>query len=77
MDISRADFTRKATEQSLKEFKDAKVKEYTVDTCGDSRVCSVCKALEGKKYKVKSAVIGKNAPPFCDECRCIVMAVFE
>jgi len=76
MKESRSDFTKRATEQSLKEFTAAGVKQYTVDTCGDARVCAVCKAHNGKKYKVSGAVPGKNAPPFCDECRCVIQPVY-
>jgi len=73
---TRADFTRQATEKSLKEFRDVNVERYEVSTYGDDRVCPICKAQDGKKYKVKDAKIGKNAPPFCDECRCCIIAVF-
>ena len=73
----RADFTRRITEQNLKELRDIKREMYEVSTCGDSRVCPVCKAQEGKRYKVKDAVPGKNAPPFCENCRCIIMGVFD
>ena len=77
MKETKADFTRRVTEQNLKEFRDAKVQQYEVSTSGDSRVCLVCKAQEGKKYKVKDAIPGKNAPPFCDNCRCVIMGVFD
>jgi SPP1 gp7 family putative phage head morphogenesis protein len=71
-----SDFTKQATEQSLQEFKAAGVKKYKVDTTGDARVCSACKAHDGKEYAVKAAVPGKNAPPFCDKCRCVILPVF-
>jgi len=74
--MSRADFTRQSTERSLQELKDSDYKQYKVDTSGDSRVCDACKAQDGKVYNIKDAVIGVNAPPFCDECRCIIMPVF-
>gem|GEM_PF-2422942 len=71
-----AEATRNATERTLRELSDAKVEKYEVSTCGDSRVCAACRAQEGKKYYVKDAVIGVNAPPFCEECRCIILGVF-
>ena len=74
---SRADATRRATERSLQECRDAGVKQYEVSTCGDVRVCAACQKHDGKTYNVEDAVIGGNAPPFCDECRCIIIAVFN
>jgi len=74
---SKADFTRRATEQSLQELRAIKCGMYKVSTSGDSRVCPACKAQEGKKYKVKDAMPGKNAPPFCDNCRCVILGVFD
>ena len=76
MKETRADFTRRATEETLNDCKSIGAKKYKVDTCGDSRVCSACEAQDGKEYNVKDAVVGKNAPPFCEECRCIIQPVF-
>ncbi|GHU90963.1 hypothetical protein FACS1894202_11630 [Clostridia bacterium] len=72
---SRAEFTRKASERSLADFKTAGVKEYTIRACGDGRVCDACKKQNNKKHKTKDAVIGTNAPPFCEECRCVMLPI--
>lgn len=72
-----ADFTRQATEQKLADFRASGVERYVIRTCGDGRVCDVCKKQSGKKYKTADAVIGKNAPPFCDECRCIILPLYK
>jgi len=77
MKESRADFTRRVTAETLKECVDIGVEKYKIDTCGDSRVCAACEVQEGKEYPVKDAVLGVNAPPFCDECRCVIMPVFD
>jgi len=74
---SRADFTRKHTQKTLAGFTDAKIKQYVVSTSGDGRVCDACKKQDGKKYDVKDAIIGKNCPPFCDDCRCVILPCFE
>lgn len=65
-----------STLQSLSEFSSIGVKKYKVSSCGDSRVCSKCAKHNGKKYSIDKAVIGKTAPPFCDNCRCLITAEF-
>ena len=66
-----------STQQALDQLSKAGVKKYEVSTCGDKRVCPKCQKHEGKVYMVSKAVIGKNAPPFCDNCRCIITGVFD
>lgn len=63
-----------STLHSLQEFSSIGVKKYEISTCGDQKVCSKCAKHNGKKHMVSKAVIGKNAPPFCEHCRCIIMA---
>ena len=75
--ISISENTRKITEKSLLEFKKGDIKKYEISSCNDERVCEICQKHDRKKYNVKNAVIGKNAPPFCDECRCVIIAVFK
>lgn len=72
-----ADFTRQATERTLADFKECGIEKYVIRTCGDGRVCDICKKQSGKKYKTADAVIGKNAPPFCDECRCVILPLYK
>ena len=47
---------------------------YFIITMNDERTCEICKSFEGKKLPVKSAIIGRNFPPFehCNNklCRC-------
>jgi len=73
--VSRGEETRSVTEKSLDEFRSLGIKRYKISTCGDERVCPNCKRHDGKDYNVKDAQTGKNAPPFCDECRCIILPV--
>lgn len=65
-----------STLRTLEEFTRAGIKKYSISSCGDSRVCSKCAKHEGKKHSVDKAVVGKNAPPFCKSCRCIITAEF-
>ena len=47
---------------------------YYIRSCKDSAVCKECRKLDGKKFNIKDAVIGKTYPPFnhCkgEFCRC-------
>ena len=72
----RSDKTRQITLRNLEDFKSMGVKKYRVSTCGDQKVCPTCKKHDDKVYKVNDAIIGKNAPPFCDNCRCSIIAEF-
>lgn len=65
-----------STLRSLAEFASIGIKKYEISSCGDSRVCAKCKKHDGKKHFVNKAVIGKNAPPFCEKCRCVINAEF-
>ena len=75
--VPRSEFTRQTTERTLADFRAGGVEKYMIRTCGDGRVCDVCKKQNGKKYKTADAVIGKNAPPFCDECRCVILPLYK
>lgn len=75
--VPRSEFTRQTTERTLANFRDAGIAAYQIRTCGDGRVCDVCKKQNGKNYKTADAVIGKNAPPFCDECRCVILPLSD
>lgn len=75
--VPRSEFTRQTTERTLANFRDAGITAYQIRTCGDGRVCEVCKKQNGKNYKTTDVVIGKNAPPFCDECRCVILPLSD
>ena len=64
------------TLKNLKEFSDAGIKKYQISTCNDEKTCEKCKKHDGKKHYVEKAIIGKNAPPFCEHCRCTIIADF-
>ena len=64
--------------QSLADMRAIKdITHYVVSTSGDGRVCAACKKHDNKKYDVNDAVVGKNYPPFCDECRCVTLPCFK
>jgi len=64
-------------DRTYQELLSGGVKGYTVDTCRDQRVCPACRDQHGKKYPIDQYQPGVTAPPFCDDCRCIVLPIFE
>lgn len=44
--------------------------EYEYLTAGDGMVCSVCRALSGKRFSFKQREPGSNFPPMHPWCRC-------
>ena len=47
---------------------------YEYIACGKGDVCNVCKALDGKHFKVKDMMPGENAPPMHPMCHCSIAA---
>ena len=47
-------------------------KRYTINSCKDA--CEVCKSFGGKNFLLSRMVVGKNAPPFHDGCKCSISA---
>lgn len=64
-------------QKTLMEFTDTEITRYTISTCCDKRVCEKCKKMDGKSFSVAKAVVGKNLPPFCDSCRCVILPKFK
>ena len=51
--------------------------EYEYLTAGDGMVCSVCRALSGKRFKFSQRQPGSNFPPMHPWCRCYYNPVVE
>ena len=66
-----------SAEQGIVGMKENGIERYAVSTSGDERVCTACASHEGKIYNTADAVIGKNHPPFCESCRCVVLPCFD
>lgn len=47
---------------------------YEYIACGKGDVCNVCKALDGRHFKVKDMMVGENAPPMHPMCHCSIAA---
>jgi len=50
----------------------AGIKSYTIVSSGDERVCQTCRSQHGQTYPMRKYKPGVTAPPFCDDCRCII-----
>lgn len=63
--------------RTIQNFKSAHILKYTIETCGDGRVCKKCQSLQGKTFLVNNVKIGENAPPLCSYCRCRMKPIFN
>lgn len=77
-DVSRSDAERLMTTE-LRRVQTAAAKqsydrngndEYTFLTTNPKGACDICKALDGKHFKVVDMKPGKNAPPMHPRCHC-------
>ena len=51
--------------------------EYEYLTAGDGKVCSVCSALSGKRFKFSQRQQGANFPPMHPWCRCHINPIVD
>lgn len=63
--------------EELSGLSDAGISKYQILVACDDQLCPLCKEQGGKIYRVKSAKIGYNCPPFHRGCRCCIVAHFE
>ena len=61
--LMRTELARVQTEAQKQSFERNGYDEYEYIACGKSDVCDICKALDGKHFKVKDMMVGENAPP--------------
>lgn len=70
-----AHITSKATFDSYS--RSGVVKEYEILATLDLHTSKICRAMEGKVFKVSEKEIGVNAPPFHPNCRTTTIAYFD
>ena len=51
-------------------YKAEDIEDYEYVACSLTDCCKVCKALDGKTFKVKDMEPGENAPPMHPNCHC-------
>lgn len=68
------ELARVQTEAQKQSFIRNGFEEYEYVACSKTDVCSICKALDGKHFKVEDMMPGTNAPPMHPRCHCSVAA---
>lgn len=63
--------------ETIEKYKDAEIETYQFSCTLDTKTCKVCASLDGKEFKVRKAVVGKNCPPMHDGCRCFIRPVLN
>lgn len=53
----------------IEAYKEMGISEYVLLATLDSRTSKICREMDGKRFKVKDAVSGKNIPPLHPYCR--------
>lgn len=70
--LMTTELARVQTEAQKQSFERNSFEEYTFLALGDA--CPICKALDGKHFKVKKMMPGTNASPMHPRCRCSAAA---
>ncbi len=70
--LMRTELARVQTEAQRQSFLTNGFEEYTFHV--NRGCCSACADLDGKHFKIKDMMPGKNAPPMHPNCRCSVSA---
>lgn len=68
--LMQTELARVQTDAQKKSYIENGLEEYEYIACGGSDVCDVCKALDGKHFKIKDMMPGLNAPPMHPRCHC-------
>ena len=68
------ELARVQTEAQKQSFARNGFEEYEYVACSKTDVCSICKALDGKHFKIEDMMPGTNAPPMHPWCHCSVAA---
>lgn len=75
--LMTTELARVQTEAQKQSFIRNGFDEYEYIACGNNDVCSVCKALDGKHFKVDDMMPGENAPPMHPNCHCSIAAYMD
>lgn len=68
--LLRTELARVQTEAQKESYKDENINEYEYIACGLADCCDICRALDGKHFKLSKMVPGENAPPMHPNCHC-------
>jgi len=67
--LMRTELARVQTDAQAQSYDRNGFDEYEFLALGSS-ACEICRALDGKHFKVKDMLAGENAPPMHPNCRC-------
>lgn len=70
--LMRTEMARVQTDAQMQSFKENGFDEYQFLALGNA--CEICRALDGKHFKVDKMMPGLNAPPMHPNCRCSTSA---
>lgn len=73
--LMRTELARVQTEAQKQSYLEDDIEEYTFIANGGC--CSICMALNGKRFKVSKMMPGENAPPVHPHCRCSTAPFFD
>lgn len=68
--LMQTEMARVQTDAQLKSYVENGFNEYEYIACGGADVCPICKALDGKIFKVSKMTVAENAPPMHPYCHC-------
>ena len=68
---------RVQTQAAKQSYERNGIEEYKFLTINARGPCGICKALDGKVFKVKDMQIGKNAPPMHPRCHCTMVPYWD
>lgn len=68
--LMTTELRRVQTEAARQSYERNGNEEYVFLTTNPKGPCSICQALDGKVFKVKDMLPGKNAPPIHPRCHC-------
>ena len=68
--LMRTEMARVQVDAQMRSYLANGIDEYEYIACGGSDVCSICRAIDGKVFKVSKMVPAKNAPPMHPNCHC-------
>lgn len=73
--IARTELSYVQNKAAMNKYEEAGLDEYEILSAHDERVCEKCKAMNGKRFKIKDMVVGENFPPFHANDRCAILGV--
>lgn len=65
------------TEATSEIYEELDVEEYEIVATLDNRTSEICRAMDGKHFKVSEKKIGITAPPFHVRCRTVTAPYFD